>query len=140
MKRYILYPVVLFIATCLFSCGVANSSQMGLDANSDVTKAVEGKVGGVMVDAAPSNPESSPQFLIRGLSSINAGSAPVIVLDGMIYDGPLSAINPSDIKSVKVLKDPSDTVIYGFRGANGVVVIETKAYGTRSYSGQKQKK
>ena len=132
MKRYILYPVVLFIATCLFSCGVANSSQMCLDANSDVTKAVEGKVGGVMVDAAPSNPESSPQFLIRGLSSINAGSAPVIVLDGMIYDGPLSAINPSDIKSVKVLKDPSDTVIYGFRGANGVVVIETKAYGNKS--------
>lgn len=138
MKRYIIYSVVLFIANCLFSCGVANSSQMGLDANSDVTKAVEGKVGGVMVDAAPSNPESSPQFLIRGLSSINAGSAPVIVLDGMIYDGPLSGINPSDIKSVKVLKDPSETVIYGFRGANGVVVIETKAYGNKSYSGQKK--
>lgn len=74
-----------------------------------------------------------------GLSSINAGSNPIIVLDGMIYDGPLSGINPSDIKSVKVLKDPSDTVIYGFRGANGVVVIETKAYGNKSYSGQKKK-
>ena len=57
----------------------------------------------------------------------------------MIYDGPLSGINPSDIKSVKVLKDPSDTAIYGFRGANGVVVIETKAYGNKSYSGKKKK-
>jgi TonB-dependent SusC/RagA subfamily outer membrane receptor len=139
MKRYIIYPAILFAATCLFSCGVTNSSQMGLGANSDVTKAVEGKVGGVMVDAASSNPELPPQFLIRGLSSINAGSAPVIVLDGMIYDGPLNGINPSDIKSVKVLKDPIDTVMYGFRGANGVVVIETKAYGNKSYSGQKKK-
>ena len=139
MKRYIIYPAILFAATCLFSCGVTNSSLASSDANSDVTKAVEGKVGGVMVDAASSNPELPPQFLIRGLSSINAGSNPVIVLDGMIYDGPLSGINPSDIKSVKVLKDPSDTVIYGFRGANGVVVIETKAYGNKSYSGKKKK-
>lgn len=123
----------------MFSCGVTNSSLASSDAISDVTKAVEGKVGGVMVDAASSNPELPPQFLIRGLSSINAGSNPIIVLDGMIYDGPLSGINPSDIKSVKVLKDPSDTVIYGFRGANGVVVIETKAYGNKSYSGQKKK-
>ena len=139
MNKYISFACVL-AAVSLLSCGVTNSSQMGSVANSDVTKAVEGKVGGVMLDAAPSNPESSPQFLIRGLSSINSSSAPVVVLDGMIYDGPLSSINPSDIKSVKVLKDPTDTVIYGFRGANGVIVIETKAYGTKSYSEQKKKK
>ena len=63
----------------------------------------------------------------------------LIVVDGMPYDGPLSGINPNDIRSVKVLKDPIDTVIYGFRGSNGVILIETKTSGSRSYSDQKKK-
>ena len=73
----------------------------------------------------------SPAILIRGISSLNASTDPLIILDGMTYNGPLNMINPSDIESVKVLKNPSETSIYGIRGGNGVVVITTKKGGSK---------
>ena len=67
---------------------------------------------------------------IRGVSSFYGNNEPLYVLDGMpIQPGPngsLTGINPYDIESIKVLKDPADTAIYGIRGANGVIVIKTK--------------
>jgi TonB-dependent SusC/RagA subfamily outer membrane receptor len=62
---------------------------------------------------------------IRGIGSINANS-PLYVIDDVPYNGNINAINPNDIESVNVLKDPSQTAIYGVRGANGVILIKTK--------------
>lgn len=62
---------------------------------------------------------------IRGIGSINANS-PLYVIDDVPYTGNINAINPNDIESVTVLKDPSQTAIYGVRGANGVIVMKTK--------------
>lgn len=63
---------------------------------------------------------------IRGQNTLKAGSSPLIVLDGVIYNGSLSDINPIDIASVDVLKDASAAAIYGAKAANGVVVFTTK--------------
>ncbi|MDY3070408.1 MAG: SusC/RagA family TonB-linked outer membrane protein [Parabacteroides sp.] len=68
--------------------------------------------------------ESSLQ--VRGKNTLKAGSAPLLVLDGVIYEGELSDINPSDIEAIDVLKDASSAAVYGAKAANGVVVITTK--------------
>ena len=66
-------------------------------------------------------------FSIRGTNSINSGTTPLFIMDGMpISSGDFNAINPSDIESISVLKDASSTSIYGARAANGVSVITTK--------------
>lgn len=65
-------------------------------------------------------------FSIRGANSLTASNSPLIVLDGVIYDGSLADINPMDIASVDVLKDASAAAVYGARSANGVVAITTK--------------
>ncbi|GAA5221673.1 SusC/RagA family TonB-linked outer membrane protein [Membranihabitans marinus] len=66
---------------------------------------------------------------VRGPNSINASSSPLIVLDGVIYSGSLSDINPSDIENIDVLKDASSAAVYGARAASGVVIITTKKGG-----------
>lgn len=63
---------------------------------------------------------------IRGKNSLNAGTSPLIVLDGAIYVGALSSINPEDIKTIDVLKDGSAAAIYGANSASGVIAITTK--------------
>lgn len=63
---------------------------------------------------------------IRGPNSLTASSTPMIVLDGVIYNGSLADINPSDIKSIDILKDASSAAVYGARAASGVVIITTK--------------
>ena len=63
---------------------------------------------------------------IRGKNTLKAGSSPLIVLDGVIFEGSLSDINPVDIEAIDVLKDASSTAIYGARGANGVILVTTK--------------
>ena len=87
---------------------------------------IEGREPGVQFDHSSGDPTVSPSLLIRGINSLNANTHPLIILDGMSYDGPLNMINPNDIESVKVLKNASETSFYGMRGANGVVVITTK--------------
>lgn len=63
---------------------------------------------------------------IRGKNTLKAGSSPLIVLDGVIYQGSLSDINPVDIEAIDVLKDASSAAVYGAKAANGVVVVTTK--------------
>lgn len=72
------------------------------------------------------NAKPGGDFQIRGDNTLNAGSSPLIVLDGVIYYGALSDINPYDIKSVDVLKDASAAAVYGAKAANGVIAITTK--------------
>lgn len=63
---------------------------------------------------------------IRGISTVYGNDAPLYVVDGMPYEGSISAINPNDIRNVTVLKDATAASIYGARAANGVIVITTK--------------
>ena len=93
---------------------------------SNVTKAIEGLVAGVEVTSGSGQPGEGASIQIRGAGSINASSSPLYVVDGIPFDGSLSSINPQDIESMTVLKDAAANAIYGARGANGVVLINTK--------------
>lgn len=72
------------------------------------------------------SPKGVSQLQVRGRNSLNASSSPLIVVDGMIYNGDLSDINPNDIDKVDVMKDASSAAVYGARGSNGVILITTK--------------
>ena len=71
-------------------------------------------------------PGATPAIRVRGFSSISAGQAPLIIVDGAPYDGGWNNLNPADVASVTVLKDASSTALYGARGANGVIMVTTK--------------
>lgn len=92
----------------------------------NVSKALEGTVAGIQTTSGGGQPGDGSKLIIRGFGSINANNDPLYVLDGVPYDGDISAINPSDIESMSVLKDASASALYGARGANGVVIITTK--------------
>ena len=90
-------------------------------------QALQGQVPGLTVMSNTGEPSVAATFTIRGTNSINSGTAPLYILDGIpISSSDFNAINPSDIESISVLKDASSTSIYGSRASNGVVVITTK--------------
>ena len=90
-------------------------------------QALQGQSPGLMVLSNSGEPSKAATFQIRGTNSINSGTAPLFILDGVpISSSDFNAISPSDIESVSVLKDASSSSIYGARAANGVVVITTK--------------
>ena len=90
-------------------------------------QALQGQASGLQVLSNSGEPGAVANFKIRGINSINAGTEPLFILDGVaVSSEDFSAINPSDIESVSVLKDASSTSIYGARAANGVIVITTK--------------
>ncbi len=90
-------------------------------------QALQGQSPGLMVLSNSGEPSKAATFQIRGTNSINSGTAPLFILDGVpISSSDFNAISPSDIESVSVLKDASSTSIYGARAANGVVIITTK--------------
>jgi TonB-linked SusC/RagA family outer membrane protein len=91
----------------------------------NVLQNLQGKVGGLNI-AAQNSPGSTPGILVRGQNSINGSNSPLIVLDGIIFTGSLSDINPNDIARYDILKDASAAAAYGSRAANGVIVITTK--------------
>jgi TonB-dependent starch-binding outer membrane protein SusC len=88
---------------------------------------MQGRVAGVQVSQNSGEPGGTVSVRIRGGNSLQGGNEPLYVVDGFALSGPPSAINPNDIESMDVLKDASATAIYGSRGANGVVLITTKA-------------
>ena len=108
-------------------------------------QSMSGQVSGVQITQTQGAPGMAPTIKVRGASSINAGTAPLYVIDGIPLEdntsstgsngtsknmtfnrNPLNNINPSDIESIEILKDASSAAIYGSRGANGVVLITTK--------------
>jgi len=93
---------------------------------SAVTNALAGQVAGVQLLSSNGAPGATASINIRGLSSISAGTSPLIIVDGAPYGGDLNNINPSDIESMTVLKDAASNALYGARGANGVIMITTK--------------
>lgn len=91
------------------------------------TEALQGRVAGVSVSATDGQPGQEMNIVIRGANSLTQSNAPLYVIDGFPVEDPDNgAINPDDIASINILKDASATAIYGSRGANGVIIIETK--------------
>ena len=90
-------------------------------------QALQGQTTGLSVISNSGEPSKPATFQIRGTNSINSGTSPLFILDGVpISSSDFNTISPSDIESISVLKDASSTSIYGARAANGVVVITTK--------------
>lgn len=93
---------------------------------SDPTMMIQGKVAGVSIEnTGAADPNNNASIQIRGISSRNAGLGPLIVIDG-IPGGNMDNINSNDIESIDILKDGAASAIYGTRGSNGVVLINTK--------------
>ena len=100
---------------------------------SNISKALAGEAPGVTVINSSGQPGTSATIRIRGFGSVNGNRAPLYVVDGVPFDGAINTINPADMKSVVILKDATATAIYGSRGANGVILIQTKS-GSRNTS------
>ena len=94
---------------------------------SRLDQALIGKIAGVQVQNVSSEAGSDTQITVRGISSINAGASPLIVIDGQPVPDGLSSLNMADVESVEVLKDAASAAIYGSRGASGVILITTKS-------------
>ena len=93
---------------------------------SNITNALTGQVAGVQTTSNTGQPGKDAEVRIRGIGSISASNRPLYVVDGVPYDGELSAISSTDIESMTVLKDAASNALYGARGANGVILITTK--------------
>lgn len=113
--------------------------------NSRLDQALQGKIAGVRVQNISSEAGADPKVQVRGVSSISAGTSPLVVVDGHpLYEG-LSFVNMADVQSVEVLKDAASAAIYGSRGANGVIIVTTKSgkanktkYGIKFSTGVKE--
>lgn len=95
--------------------------------NSRLDQALQGKIAGVQVQNISSEAGSDPKIRVRGISSINAGASPLVVVDGHPVPDGLAFVNMADVESVEVLKDAASSAIYGSRGASGVIIITTKS-------------
>ena len=105
-----------------------DEKQMKGVASSNFGDIIAGKVTGVQITQANANPGGATSIRIRGIGTLTAGSNPLIVVDGLpLTEGSnLNAIDPNSIAKIDILKDAASAAIYGSRGANGVVIIETK--------------
>ncbi|MGO3241581.1 MAG: SusC/RagA family TonB-linked outer membrane protein, partial [Sphingobacteriaceae bacterium] len=93
---------------------------------SNPLSALQGSGPGVQTAAPGGAPGSSPTIRIRGIGSYSSSNEPLIVVDGIEFNGGMANINPDDIENISVLKDAATTTMFGSRGANGVVMITTK--------------
>lgn len=122
------------------AASVVDDKTLAKRTDANFVKALEGNIPGVQMSNSTSMPGVWSEIYVRGRGSLNSGTQPLYVIDGMpvssesdgIWSGtndyfdPMAAINPADIESVTVLKDAAATAIYGSRAANGVIVITTK--------------
>jgi TonB-linked SusC/RagA family outer membrane protein len=109
------------------SASVVKAEEIGKVQTANLANALVGKVTGMQLANSSGQPGStSPTIRVRGIGSINAGNSPLVVVDGIPYDGDLNNINTQDIESITVLKDAASNALYGSRGANGVMMVTTK--------------
>jgi len=92
----------------------------------DPTQLLQGKIAGLNVTRAGSNPNEAFTLRLRGLSTFGANAEPLIIIDG-VTGGSLDSVDPADIESINVLKDAAAAAIYGTRGSSGVIIITTKS-------------
>ncbi len=108
------------------SAGVMKTDDLQKAQVTNAASALAGRVAGVQLTTSSAQMGSSPSITIRGFGSISSSTEPLIVVDGMPFDGDLNLINSNDIESMTVLKDAASNALYGARGANGVIMITTK--------------
>ena len=122
------------------AASVLDAEKIGNRVDPNPIKALEGTVPGLQMNIGSGQPGAPATIYIRGRNSLNSGTQPLYVIDGVAFDNdavgirsdegqttsPLSTINAQDIESITVLKDATATSIYGARAANGVIVITTK--------------
>ncbi|MCK5782790.1 MAG: SusC/RagA family TonB-linked outer membrane protein, partial [Flavobacteriales bacterium] len=101
------------------------SDDLEIENPNDVTDMLRGNVAGLNVGFSTS-PKGVSSLEVRGKTTLTAGASPLIVLDGVIYNGDMSDINPNDIERIDVLKDASSAAVFGARASNGVIMITTK--------------
>ncbi|MDD5861786.1 MAG: TonB-dependent receptor [Prevotella sp.] len=123
------------------AASLMDAKEIEKKSDANFVKSLEGAVTGVQMNNSSSMPGTWGSVFVRGRSSLNSGTQPLYVIDGVPvnsdYDAmsstdnnqidPMASINPSDIESVTVLKDAAATAIYGSRAGNGVIVIKTKS-------------
>ena len=103
-----------------------NQDRLEEKPNVSLEQALQGSMPGVTVTTTGAGAEANMDIQIRGRNSISASTAPLVVVDGIPYNGTLSELNPNDVASMQVLKDASATAIYGTRGSNGVILVTMK--------------
>lgn len=109
------------------SASVVKSEDLAKRQTTNVTNALVGSVAGLQIRGNSGAPGSSGGDInIRGIGSMYAGTAPLVIVDGSPYSASLSNIPQSDIESVTVLKDAASAALYGARGASGVILVTTK--------------
>lgn len=108
------------------SAAVVSDKELKTRKVANVSKALDGLAPGIQTTSGSGQPGSGASIIIRGIGSLSAGSTPLYVVDGVPYGGSVNAINPDDIENITILKDAAASVLYGSRGANGVVMITTK--------------
>ncbi|MDR1331345.1 MAG: TonB-dependent receptor [Tannerella sp.] len=102
-----------------------NMNAKEMAANVNLSQALQGYVAGVNVGSASRAGEPGA-ISIRGQTSLSANDEPLIVVDGIIYNGSMTDIDVNDIEKIDILKDASAAAVYGSRSANGVIIISTK--------------
>ena len=108
------------------SAAVMDNKKLENKQLTNVLSGLQGEVAGVQMINNSGSPIAEPTLRIRGFSSLNAGTDPLIIVDGAPYDGGWNNLNPNDVASISVLKDAASNALYGARGANGVILITTK--------------
>lgn len=107
------------------SISTANLKQFEDSPNTNILQSLQGSLPGVTIGQT-ATAGADPTILIRGKSTLAGNSGVLIVLDGAVYRGSFADLNPTDIQSVDVLKDPSSKAIYGAQAANGVIMVTSK--------------
>lgn len=108
------------------SAAVVGAEDLAIRQVTSPIAAIEGRATGVQFTSPSGQPGSSPGIVIRGVGTLNGSSDPLYIVDGVQWEGALTAINQEDIASFTILKDAASTSLYGSRAANGVVIITTK--------------
>lgn len=107
------------------SVSMVNGDDLQMRPVSTVSSGLQGIIPGLTVTDPSGQPGATPGIRIRGVSTINSSTSPLILIDG-VAGGDLNLLNPQDIESISVLKDAASSAVYGARAANGVVLITTK--------------
>ena len=102
------------------------AEQLEMVTSNNLLDKLAGQVPGLSITTGNARPGEEQSIRIRGINSLSASNTPLIVLDGIPYNGSLGDIDPEIIESLSVLKDASSAAIYGSRGSNGVILIQTK--------------
>jgi len=108
------------------SAASLNAAALEKRAVSNPLTALAGIAPGIQVNPPTGQPGAAPAIRVRGFGSINASNDPLIIVDGVQYEGALSSINSDDIDNISVLKDAASTALYGAKAANGVIIVSTK--------------